>query len=115
MKHFLLGLAACSLTLSTFAQEPFQCGNAELRQRLIETDPTFLQREAEYEAEIQELIRNNAEFRDEHVLVTIPVVFHILHLGGRENISDEQIYSELEILNRTFRKMNVNEAITDVD
>ncbi len=106
MKNLLLGLAACTLSLSTFAQEPFVCGHDEMRQRLIASDPTFLQREAEYEAEIQQLIRDNAVMRDEHVVVTIPVVFHILHLGGRENISDEQVMDQLAILNRDFRKLN---------
>ncbi|MDQ3101164.1 MAG: M43 family zinc metalloprotease, partial [Bacteroidota bacterium] len=109
MKHLLLGLAACSLSLTSFAQEPaFSCGNAELRERLIASDPGFLQREAEYEAEIRDLIRNNSAVRDEHVVVTIPVVFHVLHLGGRENISDEQIFDQVAILNQDFRKLNAD-------
>ena len=115
MKNFLLGIAACSLTLSAVAQEPFVCGHDEMRRRLIESDPNFLQREAEYEAEIQQLIRENAEMRDEYIMVTIPVVFHVLHLGGRENISDEQIHDQIDILNRDYTKMNINEAIPDVD
>ncbi len=36
----------------------------------------------------------------------IPIVFHILHNGGVENISDEQIYDQLAILNRDFRLQN---------
>lgn len=42
---------------------------------------------------------------------TIPVVFHILHEGGNENISNEQIYNAMEILNRDFRRLN-NDANT---
>ncbi|MCX8081653.1 MAG: M43 family zinc metalloprotease [Bacteroidia bacterium] len=37
---------------------------------------------------------------------TIPVVFHILHLNGPENISDMQILDALNILNEDFRKQN---------
>ncbi len=37
---------------------------------------------------------------------TIPVVFHILHLNGPENISDAQILDALDILNKDFRKLN---------
>jgi len=36
----------------------------------------------------------------------IPIVFHILHNGGQENIADTQIYEALEILNRDYRRMN---------
>ncbi len=115
MKNLLLGIAACSLTLSSFAQEGFVCGHDEMRRRLIESDPTFLQREAEYEAEIQQLIRDNAEFRDDHVMITIPVVFHVLHLGGEENVSDEQIHSAIDVLNRDYNKLNINEADPSVD
>lgn len=37
---------------------------------------------------------------------TIPVVFHILHEGGVENISNEQIYDAMAVLNRDFRRLN---------
>ncbi len=39
-------------------------------------------------------------------IYTVPVVFHVLHNGGSENISNEQILDGLRILNRDFRKQN---------
>lgn len=39
---------------------------------------------------------------------TIPVVFHIIHAGGPENISDEQVLSCLEIMNRDYQKLNAD-------
>ncbi|MDX2360645.1 MAG: M43 family zinc metalloprotease [Crocinitomicaceae bacterium] len=41
---------------------------------------------------------------------TIPVVFHILHNGGDENVSEEQIYNALDVINRDFRLMNADTA-----
>ena len=38
----------------------------------------------------------------------IPIVFHLLHNGGLENISDEQIMDALNILNRDYRKLNAD-------
>ncbi len=38
----------------------------------------------------------------------IPIVFHVLHNGGVENISNEQIMDALSILNRDFRKLNAD-------
>jgi len=37
---------------------------------------------------------------------TIPVVFHIIHKEGVENISDAQVYSALDILNKDFNGGN---------
>lgn len=42
------------------------------------------------------------------VVYTIPVVFHILHNGGTENISDAQILDAFNILNRDYRKLNAD-------
>jgi PKD repeat protein len=39
-------------------------------------------------------------------LYVIPVVFHVIHNYGTENISDAQIYDGLNILNRNFRKQH---------
>jgi len=36
----------------------------------------------------------------------IPIVFHVLHIGGPENISDAQVKDGLRILNRDFAKQN---------
>ncbi len=40
----------------------------------------------------------------------VPIVFHVLHDGGVENISDEQILNGLEILNRDYRLQNTDAA-----
>lgn len=38
----------------------------------------------------------------------IPVVFHVLHSNGPENISREQIVDAVAILNRDYRKLNTD-------
>ncbi|MBK7243772.1 MAG: hypothetical protein IPH98_07920 [Saprospiraceae bacterium] len=58
---------------------------------------------------IKESIKLNKNSNQDKILsepITIPVVFHILHLGGSENISDEQIYDQIRILNRDYQKQN---------
>lgn len=42
------------------------------------------------------------------VIYTIPVVFHIIHNNGSENISDAQVQDALNILNRDYRKLNAD-------
>src|SRR5690606_33007962 len=46
--------------------------------------------------------------RDEYAVVTIPIVFHVLHLNGVENVSNEQILLQVESLNSHFRALNAN-------
>ncbi len=43
---------------------------------------------------------------------TIPVVFHILHLNGNENISDAQVFDQMRILNLDFAKKNLDTSVT---
>jgi PKD repeat protein len=45
----------------------------------------------------------------------IPVVFHVLHMNGVENISDEQILDALALLNRDYRKQNPDTATVHPD
>jgi hypothetical protein len=44
--------------------------------------------------------------KNANVVVTIPVVFHVLYKTSIQNISDAQINSQLTILNNDFRKLN---------
>lgn len=52
--------------------------------------------------------RGNAYVTD----VTIPIVVHVLHAGGAENISDRQINSAIDQLNTTYQKLNADTAQT---
>jgi PKD repeat protein len=41
-------------------------------------------------------------------IYTIPVVFHIIHQNGTENISDAQVADAVRILNNDYRKLNAD-------
>jgi PKD repeat protein len=118
MKNLLIALATLSLPLTSMAQH-LQCGTDQQRQALIAADPTYLQREAEYAEEIRDLIANSAARGERDVILTIPIVFHIIHLGGDENISNEQIFNQVDLLNQDFSRTNpdisqVYEAFSDI-
>jgi hypothetical protein len=40
--------------------------------------------------------------------ITIPVVFHVVYNNPNENISDAQIYSQIDVLNQVFNRTDVN-------
>jgi hypothetical protein len=48
----------------------------------------------------------------EQTIINIPVVVHILFNGSAQNISESQIISQLEILNRDFRRKNADSLNT---
>ena len=60
--------------------------------------------EAQLEAETQNASRVASR---EEVLI-IPVVFHIIHFNGPENISDAQIHDAVDVLNTNLRALNAN-------
>ena len=62
-----------------------------------------------YEEEQSQLriIEDSMKFQaPSRVVYTIPLVFHVLHNGGSENISRAQIEDAVAILNRDFRLQN---------
>jgi PKD repeat protein len=55
--------------------------------------------------QIKTLLTHNQKSTD---LKIIPVVFHVLHQNGHENISQAQILDALEKLNQDFQKLNAD-------
>lgn len=47
-------------------------------------------------------IRESNVNRNERLIYYIPIVFHIIHNNGDENISDEIVFSQIDALNETF-------------
>jgi len=92
----------------SFSQEQ-RCGLAEAMNALYKLHPELIQQEADYNAMIQQKIADKALHRNaaEDVYV-IPVVFHVIHTNGPENISDAQILDQMNILNTDYRKLNTD-------
>lgn len=91
------------------AQSPYVCGADQARQRLIQQHPEILQQEAELEQFTQTFVPDYMKYRDSRTgNIVIPVVFHILHQGGLENISDAQVIDEMRILNEDYNKRNAD-------
>jgi len=112
MKKSLLTLVFVAITaLSVSAQ--YRCGTDVMNNRYRSRNPFLAQSQDNYNRLMQEEMiewRTNRDGDTDAVLV-IPVVFHILHMDGSENISDEQIYNQMEILNRDYNRMNADTII----
>jgi PKD repeat protein len=119
MKKFFT-LVLSILSLSTFAQkhEHFHDANGNMpcytdhHLEELRRDPNMRAiidaERAQLEAFTQYFIQNEYDPNARVALYVIPVVFHVLHTGGEENISDEQIYDAVARMNEDFNKMNNN-------
>lgn len=107
MKKIVL-LIACLGSLSMLAQRT--CATDEKTQELINTVPGY----AAHHQEMKNYLRNTSQenlFNKPNapqVVVTIPVVFHVLYKNATQNISDAQITSQLAVLNADYRKLNTD-------
>lgn len=112
--------AACTAMIvnQAFAQslethDEKHCGQHHMLNSLYAKYPG-LQAEAEYKQqrsweEGKQNLQNNRDFTPPTYI--IPVVFHIVHDYGTENISDAQILDQMMILNRDFRKNNADTSL----
>ena len=83
-----------------------------IKMKELKKDLNFKALNAEAQAEFEEKLK---ETTPKGVVYKIPVVFHVLHNEGVEDISDEQIYDALSVLNRDFRKQNADTANVNSD
>ena len=101
-----------STTLLAQGTIPLPCktGDLSLLESLHHNDPQELARMAEAEAELEsftnQFIANGGEA--ERADYVIPVVFHIIHNNGPENISDAQVEDAMRVLNNDFNKLNTD-------
>lgn len=104
----MLFMSALVLGTSLPASAQKQCGTTKAMNRLIAEHPEIKLEQQKLEAEIQDFIANGYAQRTATQPYIIPIVFHIIHQNGAENISDAQVLDEVRILNEDFRKLNAD-------
>jgi PKD repeat protein len=109
-------LVACVFAFSKgFTQEMLHCGSDEMEQKLfqehLEYKPAFLRSKQQLELFTQQYQQNPTKSGATYI---IPVVFHIIHNNGAENINDSQILDAIEQVNVQYRKLNpdTNQIVT---
>jgi hypothetical protein len=82
------------------------CGAADIHAAMMLSNPDY----AAARASIETMAMAFGAEALAPKLVTIPLVVHVIHRGGAENISDAQIRSQIDVLNRDFRMKNPDVA-----
>ena len=83
------------------------CKTHKLMNKLKE-DPEFVREYNASQIVLKKIENQIANGNQNRVIYTIPLVFHVLHNGGPENISRAQIDDAVAILNRDYRLQNAD-------
>ncbi len=111
MKNILqrtVTFALLSATVLTgFSQQNNFCDADVMRKQLLKDHPEILLTE---KASDEFALRFTQEDGARSGPIIIPLVFHIIHQGGSENITDAQVRDQVRILNEDYNKRNADTA-----
>ncbi len=108
---FILILLNVSTTLSS---DKIRCSTVDVFRRNAINNPDVILRKLQFENDIQQWLAQNKVKRENGIqaVITIPVVVHIVFNSTEENISDAQIQSQIERLNKDFRNLNTDKLLS---
>ena len=95
------------LTTNIFAQDR-NCVSAEYLQLQLQKNPSHAQKLAQLERLTNQRAANQSIQRRTGHVIYIPVVVHVLWNSSNpiENLSDAQIESQIQVINKDFRRLN---------
>ncbi len=112
-RFFLIGILFFAALLAN-AQHTERCATNTKLQQIFAADPDVIQRFWQNENQLQQIIASNSD-GERNIIITIPVVFHIIHsgqpVGTGLNLSVAQIQSQVDVLNECFRMRNTDTAL----
>jgi len=118
MKYFLPFAGCLLITIPALSQRT--CGSTGYRQQQLSLHPAlgvavaaneqFTRRQLELESKEITGTTPDRGGKSFSQPVIIPVVIHVLYNNSKENISDAQIHSQIDALNRDYRKQNPDTA-----
>jgi PKD repeat protein len=82
------------------------CGTMDYLELQYQNDPAYRNRMKSLEEYVEKYTKENQHKKDERGIITIPCVVHVVWNTPQQNISEDQILSQIDILNKDFRRMN---------
>ncbi len=78
--------------------------NEEYMKEMIHRNPRWLSEREEYDSLVAEFVSANHGSASGRAVIAIPVVVHILYKQAFENVSDSQVFSQIQVLNEDFSR-----------
>ena len=114
MKKFLSFITFVTTSNIIFSQNLLHCGADEMRINTLKQNPQIAKAVINRDIELENFTKNFVPSLNKNSTTSatyvIPVVFHVIHNYGAENISDAQLKDGIDIVNKTFRKLHPNTA-----
>jgi len=88
------------------------CGTTQMQKQLLLQNPGLKLKFEKARQAAEALQASRAKARLTQPVTQIPVVFHVIYHSTEENISDEQIQSQLAVLNQDYRHRNADSVET---
>lgn len=85
------------------------CGSFEYHMNLLQTNPAYAQARQAIEAHTRDFALSG-RMAARVGITNIPVVVHVVYQTAQQNISDQQIASQIDALNRDYRMTNPDAA-----
>ena len=105
----LLVLIIIFLTFQCFSQE--RCSTNDHIDILNSKYPQFLEARKNVNNQTKNWVQNNLNSKSS-TIITIPVVVHVVWNTNQENITDQQVFSQIDVLNADFRRTNIDAIMT---
>lgn len=116
--NYLLSLAICSISIQFATAQTVQggwCAAHQMYEEAIKNDANFAKNQNELEHFTEQYVKleeakraSSTANKSTSIVRIIPVVVHVIHTNGAENISKAQILSQIDVLNQDFRRLNAD-------
>lgn len=85
------------------------CGTMEHLAKILQDNPSLATEIEQNKQSLQNYISQNYNaIEQERVIYNIPTVVHVVYRNANEDVSNAQIQSQLDVLNKDFRKLNTD-------
>lgn len=103
--YFIAGILLLVTSFIEAQEQAYLCGQHVVQAALPFSSERIQRMSAldQEQRQLQQILKDRPETRQ---VLKIPVVFHVLHNNGPENISYEQILDAMVVLNRDYRLQN---------
>ncbi len=103
-----LSLMVSVASFSQVKQQVMPCATYEAMEQHFKENPSARMQfeKAQKQLETTRLAAENSSARPAAFVYTVPVVFHVLHQGGPENISDAACFAALDQVNKDYARQS---------
>ncbi len=91
------------LTIQSTLAQSGNCGTDQLQDYLQQHFPEYAQKQDQNNQRLYQFLSSDSANYHEKTIHTIPIVFHIMHQNGPENISDATVIQAVNELNQRFQ------------